>query len=51
MGGRRRVSRYEQLAGNVDDAEEAGQPVHEVQHACDPRAVFLVEFIPSLLCR
>lgn len=46
--GRRRVSRYEQLGWNIDDAEETRQGVHQVQHACDPRCFFwLSSQLPS----
>jgi hypothetical protein len=40
VGGRRRVSRYEQLAGNIDDAEVAGHSVYQIQYACDPGGPF-----------
>lgn len=54
MASRSGVSGYEQLAGNIDDAEEASQPVYEIHvyeiQQAPTLAVLLVEFTCSLLC-
>ena len=40
VGGCRCVTGYDQFVRDINDAEEAGHPVHQVQQARDPCCLF-----------